>query len=133
MKPQNMVREFHEAFGLGVSDGPSRVPWTLEAMRRDILLEEVEEYREALQMHRGTSPRNRDAAIADALADIVYVAYGTALEYGWDLDKILAEVHESNMSKLGDDGKPIYRKDGKVLKGPNYHPPRIKELIYGDD
>jgi predicted HAD superfamily Cof-like phosphohydrolase len=131
MKPQNMVREFHEAFGLGASDTPTHVPFPLETMRRDILLEEVQEYVDALAMHRGTEPRNRDVAIADALADIVYVAYGTALEHGFDLDKIIAEVHESNMSKLGEDGKPIYRKDGKVLKGPNYQPPRIKELLYG--
>lgn len=67
--------------------------------------------------------------VADALADIVYVAYGTALTYGIDLDAVLQEVHRSNMSKLGPDGRPILREDGKVLKGPGYFPPAIGEVL----
>ena len=67
--------------------------------------------------------------IADALADIVYVAYGTALTYGIDLDAVLHEVHRSNMSKLGSDGKPLIREDGKVLKSERYFPPDIESVL----
>jgi len=67
--------------------------------------------------------------IADALADIVYVVYGTALTYGIDLDSVLREVHRSNMSKLGDDGKPLIRGDGKVLKSERYFPPDIASVL----
>jgi predicted HAD superfamily Cof-like phosphohydrolase len=60
----------------------------------------------------------------------VYVAYGTAWSYGIDLDAVIDEIHASNMSKLDDDGNPIYRKDGKVLKGPSYFPPDLKEVLW---
>ena len=63
------------------------------------------------------------------LADLVYVAYQMAASQDWDLDEAMRRVHQSNMSKLGEDGKPIYRADGKVLKGPNYQPPYLKDLI----
>ena len=63
------------------------------------------------------------------LADLVYVCYQYAENLGWDLDEALHRVHTSNMSKLGEDGKPIYRKDGKVLKGPNYAPPNLDDLV----
>ena len=63
------------------------------------------------------------------LADLVYVAYQFAASQEWDLDEAMRRVHESNMSKLGDDGKPIYRDDGKVLKGPHYKPPTLNDLI----
>jgi predicted HAD superfamily Cof-like phosphohydrolase len=69
------------------------------------------------------------AAIADALADVVYVAYGTALTYGIDLDAVLREVHRSNMSKLGADGRPVIRDDGKVTKPDRYFPPAIGALL----
>lgn len=68
--------------------------------------------------------------MADGLGDIVYVCYGMALEMGIDLDAVIAEIHRSNMSKLDDDGLPIYREDGKVLKGPNYTPPNIARVLY---
>ena len=68
-------------------------------------------------------------AIADALADIVYVIYGTALTYGIDLDSVLREVHRSNMSKLGGDGKPLLRGDGKVIKSERYFPPDISSVL----
>ena len=63
------------------------------------------------------------------LADLVYVAYQYAENLGWDLDEALDRVHKSNLSKLGEDGKPIYREDGKVLKGPNYQPPNLTDLV----
>jgi predicted HAD superfamily Cof-like phosphohydrolase len=131
MTVQEQVKEFHEAFKLGMNDRPTMISWPLEVMRETILLEEVTEYHDALNMPRGQGPRNRMVEIADALGDIVYIAYGTAIEYGIDLDAVIAEIHRSNMSKLGPDGQPIYRKDGKVLKGPDYEPPRLKEVLYG--
>ena len=69
--------------------------------------------------------------IADALTDILYVVYGAGHAFGIDLDECYAEVHRSNMSKLGEDGKPIYREDGKVLKGPNYFHPNLKDILDG--
>ncbi len=63
------------------------------------------------------------------LADLVYVCYQYAENLGWDLDEALYRVHQSNMSKLGEDDKPIYREDGKVLKGPNYQPPNLSDLV----
>ena len=66
---------------------------------------------------------------ADALADLIYVIYGMALETGIDLAAVLAEVQRSNMSKLGADGKPVYREDGKVLKGPGYFPPNVEAVL----
>ncbi len=75
------------------------------------------------------SERGDLIGVADALADIVYVAYGTALTYGIDLDAMLHEVHRSNMSKLGSDGKPLIREDGKVLKSERYFPPDIESVL----
>jgi len=72
----------------------------------------------------------RDGAkVADALGDIVYVCYGMALEMGYDLREVIAEIHASNLTKLGADGKPIHREDGKVLKGPNYMEPNIPAIL----
>lgn len=91
-------------------------------MRERLLLEEVLEYCHANE--------ERDlVGIADGLADIVYVAFGTALAHGIDLQRVLEEVHRSNMSKLGEDGQPLLREDGKVLKGPNYSPPNIASVL----
>ena len=67
--------------------------------------------------------------VADALGDILVVTIGTAIALGFDIEKIMRRIHESNMSKLGPDGKPIYRKDGKVMKGPDYHPPFLEDLV----
>jgi len=117
-----MVREFHETYNCPIGIPINQMPSDLAAMRRNILVEEVREYNSASV--------DRDLVeIADALADIVYVAYGTALTYGIDLDVVLAEVHRSNMSKLDADGKPIMREDGKVLKGPNYFKPNIRKAL----
>jgi predicted HAD superfamily Cof-like phosphohydrolase len=85
-------------------------------------MEEVEEFARAAD---ACDP----VAIADALADTVYIAYGSAVTYGIDLDAVLAEVHRSNMSKLDDDGHPVLREDGKVLKSPRYIPPYISSIL----
>ena len=117
------VGAFHSAFGLPVRDRPTADIPADEAMLRQALLdEEVDELRAAVRA-------GDVVAIADALADIVYIACGTAHAYGIDLDAVVAEVHRSNMTKLGGDGRPVYRADGKVLKGPAYEPPRVAAIL----
>ena len=111
--PWRSVREFHETFGLEHPDRPTMIPAELAATRQRLLDEEVGEVAEAV---RG----GRLDEIAHELADVVYVAYGTAITYGIDLDAVLAEIHRANMSKLGRDGRPLIR-DGKVQKGPDFH------------
>lgn len=123
LSAQELVREFHLAFGLPLASRPRpAVPQDLQELRIDLLVEEVTEYVSAA--------RAVDTiALADALADVVYVAYGAALSYGIDLDRVIEEVHRSNMSKLGEDGRPLYRADGKVLKGPHYSPPAVRDTL----
>lgn len=117
------VRDFHLAYELPVASAPSAGLSDGQAeLRQSLIEEEVSELRAAAT----------DAdivGIADALADIVYVAYGTALVYGIDLDGVLDEVHASNMTKLGADGRPVRRADGKILKGPDYRPPDIAAVL----
>jgi predicted HAD superfamily Cof-like phosphohydrolase len=95
---------------------------SLAKLRVALLQEEVAEFVAA-------SEKRDLVAIADALADIAYVVYGTALTYGIDLDSVLREVHRSNMSKLDPDGKPLMREDGKVLKSDRYFPPDIESAL----
>jgi predicted HAD superfamily Cof-like phosphohydrolase len=116
-----MVREFHDAFGIAVRDVPVADPPESD-LRTRLLREEAQEYYDAVEA-------GDVVQVADALADIVYVAYGTALNHGIDLDAVLAEVHRANMSKLGADGLPLLRSDGKVLKGPTYEPPDVATVL----
>lgn len=117
------VAEFHQAFSLPARQVPGTdVGEGLARLRVALLEEEAGEFVAA-------SERGDLVGIADALADIVYVAYGTALTYGIDLDAVLREVHRSNMSKLGRDGKPILRDDGKVIKSELYFPPDIAAIL----
>ena len=117
------VAEFHRAFGLPVQEFPSaEIDGSLAALRVALLREEVDEFVTA-------SDESDLVGIADALADIVYVIYGTALTYGIDLDSVLREVHRSNMSKLDSDGKPLIRGDGKVIKSAQYFPPDIATVL----
>jgi predicted HAD superfamily Cof-like phosphohydrolase len=91
----------------------------------------VEEFKEFLEAE-GMLFRNNDTFAAETLkelADLVYVCYQYAENMKWSLDEALDRVHQSNMSKLGEDGRPIYRDDGKVLKGPNYQPPTLTDLV----
>lgn len=116
------VREFHEAFGAAV-DQP--FDEDLAVLRQNLIDEEVAEVHDEL-----ITPFTRDKPIdkqklAKELADLLYVTYGTAAAFGIPIDAVFSEVHRSNMSKLGADGKPIYRDDGKVLKGENYTPPDL--------
>jgi predicted HAD superfamily Cof-like phosphohydrolase len=117
------VADFHRAFGLPIQQLPNAdIDPGLAQLRMDLVLEEVDELMVA-------SEKGDLVAIADALADIAYVVYGTALTYGIDLDSVLGEVHRSNMSKLGADGKPVLRQDGKVLKSDRYRPPDIAPIV----
>jgi predicted HAD superfamily Cof-like phosphohydrolase len=117
------VARFHEAFGLPRASRPGAdIPAELAKLRVDLLVEETGEFADA-------SAKNDIVGIADALADIVYVAYGAAVTYGIDLDAALHEVHRSNMSKLDEEGRPVYREDGKVLKSARYRPPDISGIL----
>ena len=141
--PEALVRRFHRLYGLPVrTDGPGLERESLH-MRMSLIAEEFAELVGAVygKAARGeieaawgraaaADDGERDTvAAADALADLVYVVYGMALETGIDLAAVLAEVQRSNMSKLGADGRPVYRGDGKVLKGPDYFPPDVAGVL----
>jgi len=117
-----LVEDFMLAFGQRVATTPQLVDRAVAELRVSLIEEELDELREAVI-------DNDLVGIADALTDILYVTYGAGLAYGIDLDECFLEVHESNMSKLGEDGKPIYREDGKVLKGPNYFEPDLESVL----
>jgi predicted HAD superfamily Cof-like phosphohydrolase len=114
------VAEFMNTFGQTVETEPT---WTgVAKLRYELIREEQEELDEAI--------RYKDIVdVADALTDLLYVVYGAGHSFGIDLDKCFEEVHNSNMSKLGEDGRPIYREDGKVLKGPNYFKPDLEKVL----
>jgi predicted HAD superfamily Cof-like phosphohydrolase len=116
-----MVREFHTTYGVPIRNVPIADPPDSD-LRTRLLAEEVQEYYDAVEA-------GDVVEVADALADIAYVVFGTALVHGIDLDAVLEEVHRSNMSKLGDDGQPVCREDGKVLKGPRYFRPDIARVL----
>lgn len=124
-----MVREFHEKFDHPISSTPKIPDENLITLRVDLIEEELEELIEA---HALEDKKKRIVDIADALTDLLYVVYGAGLVYGIDLDACFKEVHESNMSKLGEDGKPVKRADGKVLKGPNYRKPDLSKVLLGE-
>jgi predicted HAD superfamily Cof-like phosphohydrolase len=117
------VENFMLAFGQDVKPVPELADFNTAELRLDLIQEEVQELSVAID--------NDDIVeIADALTDILYVVYGAGHAYGIDLDECFNEVHSSNMSKLGEGGKPIYREDGKVLKGPNYFPPDLEGVLF---
>lgn len=117
-----LVAKFMGSFEQEVLTRPSLRDKDIRELRLNLILEEAQELREALE--------NQDLVeVADALTDILYVVYGTGHAFGINLDKCFEEVHLSNMSKLGSDGKPIKREDGKVLKGPGYFKPNIVKLL----
>lgn len=126
MKKQiNAVKEFHEAFGLGVKETPTAdLSEKLVQLRFNLMKEENEEYLEAALNKNLTE-------VADALGDMLYILCGTMLEHGLQnkIESVFEEIQRSNMSKLGEDGKPIYRQDGKVMKGPNYFKPNIQKIL----
>jgi predicted HAD superfamily Cof-like phosphohydrolase len=116
------VAEFHKVFGHPVEVSPHFPEDGMIELRKELIHEEFQELLEALS--------KRDLVeVADALTDILYVVYGAGHTFGIDLDECFREVHRSNMSKLGEDGKAILREDGKVMKGPNYSDPDLKEAL----
>ena len=123
----NKVKQFMEAFGQEVKDKPEWPDEDTVNLRVDLIEEEYDELKQAVYSHDGTM-----TDVADALSDILYVVYGMAHSFGIDIDECFREVHVSNMSKLDENGKPIYREDGKVIKGPNYKPPNLGQYTKGD-
>jgi len=118
----NKVKTFMETFGQEVKTKPSFSTDKINSLRYDLIKEELEELKEAME--------NKDLLeVADALTDILYVTYGAGHAFGIDLDKCFQEVQSSNMSKLGEDGKPMYNESGKVMKGPNYFKPDLTKFI----
>ena len=121
----NAVKAFHTAFGLGIKETPvAKLSKEKLKLRYDLMNEENNEYFEAAL--------NDDLAeVADALGDMLYILCGTILEHGlqYKIDEVFNEIQRSNMSKLGADGKPIYRADGKVMKGLNYFKPDIAKVL----
>ena len=116
------VKIFMETFGQEIKEKASFPNHKIMTLRYNLIKEELEELKQAIE--------NRDIKeVADALTDILYVTYGAGHAFGIDLDKCFAEVQNSNMSKLGLDGKPIYNEQGKVMKGPNYFEPDLKKFV----
>ena len=119
------VGEFMYTFGQTVRTKPTlpiKLP-QVSRLRVELIEEELQELRKALE-------DNDVIEVADALTDLLYVVYGSGHAFGIDLDQCFEEVHSSNMSKLGEDGQPIFREDGKVLKGPNYFKPMLQEVLF---
>ena len=119
------VKEFMKSFGQEVKSKPAWPHWETMDLRIDLIQEELGELKDAIVDGDGTL-----VDVADALSDLLYVVYGAGHSFGIDLDDCFAEVHRSNMSKLGEDGKPIYREDGKVLKGPNFSEPDLTSILF---
>ena len=116
------VKIFMQTFGQEVKSNPSFSTEKINDLRYNLIKEELDELKQAME--------NKDLLeVADALTDILYVTYGAGLAFGIDLDKCFEEVQNSNMSKLGDDGKPIYNDAGKVMKGPNYFKPDLSKFV----
>ena len=118
----NKVGTFMKTFGQEVKTKPSFSSDKINKLRIDLIKEELDELQEAM--------KNNDLLeVADALTDILYVTYGAGHAFGIDLDKCFDEVQNSNMSKLGENGQPIYNETGKVMKGPNYFKPDLSKFV----
>lgn len=142
-RPMDLVRQFHETYQIPIKESDPSLDSSRLNMRMGLIAEEFVELIQAVYGEKSAKTieeaysqafeldeEKRDVVeAADAMADLVYVIYGMALEMGIDLNAVLHEVQASNMSKLGVDGKPIYRQDGKVLKGPNFFQPDIKKAL----
>ena len=127
-KPLSAVEKFHKAYEILINDRPTvDIDKELIKLRFNLMKEENEEYFEAAK-------RNDIIEVADALGDMLYILCGTILSHGMQdkIHEVFEEIQRSNMSKLGDDGNPIYRKDGKVMKGPKYFKPNIKTILKDD-
>ena len=119
----NKVGTFMKTFGQEVKSKPSFSTDKINKLRLDLIKEELDELKEAMD--------NKDLLeVADALTDILYVTYGAGHAFGINLDQCFEEVQNSNMSKLDENGKPIYNDAGKVMKGPNYFKPNLSKFVY---
>lgn len=119
------VKMFHKAFKIGYRETPKAdLGMEKNMLRYKLMREENEEYLEAANA-------NDLVEVADALGDMLYILCGTIIEHGFQhkIEEVFDEIQKSNMSKLGEDGEPIYREDGKVLKGPNYFQPDIQKIL----
>ena len=116
------VKKFMDTFGQIVRTKPQFPDYKTTQLRFDLIKEELNELEDAMKTKNLKE-------IADALTDILYVTYGAGCAYGINLDKCFKEVQRANMSKLGNDGKPIYNEKGKVMKGPNYLEPNLKQFV----
>ena len=119
----DQAKEFRTKYNLQSSRGRTK-----RSYQKNLIVEEFKEFLEADGLLFRDNLKIEEAALKE-LADLVYVCYQYAENMGWFLDEALERVHKSNMSKLGEDGKPVYREDGKVLKGPDYEPPTLMDLI----
>ena len=116
------VKKFMETFGQEIKEKASFPNDKITSLRYDLIKEELNELKEAIE--------NKDIKeVADALTDILYVTYGAGHAFGLNLDRCFEEVQNSNMSKLGSDGKPIYNENGKVMKGPHYFKPDLTKFV----
>ena len=116
------VKNFMKTFGQEVKSRPSFSSDKINILRYNLIKEELDEFKQAID-------NNDLLEVADALTDILYVTYGAGHAFGINLDACFEEVQNSNMSKLGNDGKPIYNDQGKVMKGPNYFKPDLSKFI----
>ena len=124
-KELDAVQEFHEAFKINVNQEPTLdLSDQIKELRFNLMIEENKEYLEAVQ-------NNDLVEVADALGDMLYILCGTILTHGMQhkITEVFEEIQRSNMSKLGENGNPIFREDGKVMKGPNYFKPNIESIL----
>ena len=124
-KPIAAVEKFHETYQLLSNHSPTvAIPEAIKTLRYELMKEENEEYKEAVD-------NNDMMEVADALGDMLYILCGTIITHGMQhkISEVFEEIQRSNMSKLGLDGKPIYREDGKVMKGPNYFKPDLSKFV----
>ena len=117
-----VLKKFMETFGQEIKEKASFPNDKITSLRYDLIREELDELKDAID-------KKDIKEVADALTDILYVTYGAGHAFGIDLDKCFEEVQNSNMSKLGNDGKPIYNENGKVMKGPNYFKPNLSKFV----
>jgi len=120
------VKKFMKSFGQEVKDKPEFPNEAVQQLRIELIEEELLELKQAIL-------DGDIVEVADALTDILYVTYGAGHAFGINLDECFREVHFSNMSKLDNDGNPIYREDGKVIKGPNYYEPNLKSILNSNE
>lgn len=122
MNKKEMVHRFHEIYDCHINAKPGFPSDEIRELRKNLLEEEWTEYTDA-------EAANDYVEVCDALGDMLYIIYGTCVSYGIPINEIFQEIHNSNLSKLDENGKPIRREDGKILKGPNFFRPDIAKIV----